>query len=205
MSNESVRRPGENRNDTIDRLLAERRPDRFVVSGDAEDRDLDIGDGWLDEIARDIEAELTPSEMPQVLLKSIRGEVRSREGFALKKVNDLLRQYDKSGQWPLFALDEPAVNGHLLNLPLGVVSRTQHPRERMKVIHEHVAFRAVTSDDLRKFAQEERRRAAGEFNARNQACMGAESLADELDDAGAVTFGDWWQRPPEANDDQGED
>jgi hypothetical protein len=202
MSN--VRRPGESHNDTIDRLLRERRPDRFVMSGDPDERDLDrnetIGAEWLDQIARDIEAELTADELPQVLLKSVRADVNAREGAALKIVNRELRQYHQSGQWPLFAIDEPAMNGHLLDLPLGVVSRSQYRGEQAKVLKEHVAFRAVTSDDLRKFAQEERRRAANEFESRNQSCAGAESLADELDLAGAVTFGEWWQRPPESLD-----
>jgi hypothetical protein len=204
MSSDRVRRPEESITDTIDRLLGERRPDRFVVSGDPEEPELDASDvirsEWLDVIAHDIEAELTSGELRHELLSNIRRQVGTREGNALRTVNDLLRKYDRTGQWPLFPIDEPAMNGHLLNLPLGVVSRSQHPRERVKVLSEHVAFRAVTSDDLRKFAQEERRRAANDFTSRNQSCAGAETLADKMDDAGAVTFGEWWQAPPDSED-----
>lgn len=194
----------ENINPEIDRLLAERRPDRFVVgdSDEPEATDEAIGSKWLDEIARDIEARVDPGELRRFVLSDMRARVRAREGVALKSVNSLLRQYDRSGQWPLFAINEPAVNGHLLNLPLGVVTRSHHSGEHQKVVREHVAFRAVMPDDLRKFAQEERRRTANESAARYESCNGAERLADEMDIAGAVTFGDWWQRPPEAEEDE---
>lgn len=195
-----IRRPDETISETIARLLAERRPDRFVVSGDPDDDDELEGEDvartdWLDQIARDIEAELTAGELRRVLLANIRQQVGVQEGQALRSVNTQLRQYHRSGEWPLFSVMDPAVNGHLLNLPLGVVTRYQQPGERVKVLKEHVAFRAVTSDDLRKFATEERRRAAKEFSARNDSCAGAEELADRLDEDGAAFFGDWWRTP----------
>lgn len=197
MSTDPIRRPDESIGETIDRLLAERRPDRFVVAGDPDHDQIDVDDvirtEWLDEIARDIEAELTAGELRRVLLANIRQQVGQHEGQALRTVNAHLRQYHRSGQWPLFSVTDPVISGYMLNLPLGVVSRYQQPGERVKVLVEHVALRAASSDDLRKFAEEERRRAAKEFTARNDACAGAEGLADELDDAGSASFGDWWR------------
>lgn len=198
----SILRPDEDPRDAIDRLLEERRPDRFVVSGDPDGAELH-GE-WLDEIAADIEAEMGGNDLRREGGENLRRKVRDRERVALRSVNTVLRGYERTGQFPLFDIQEPAVNGHLYNRPLSVETRTHHPRERAKTIIEHVAFRAVTADDLRKFADAERRRTQNDSVARYQACAGAEALADQMDEAGAVTFKEWCERPPE-DEENGDD
>lgn len=73
----------------IDKLLAERRPDRYEVDG---------GDGWLDEIADLIAMDIGVAEARFAAASAI---VRRREGEKLKAANRLLREIRESGQFPL--------------------------------------------------------------------------------------------------------
>lgn len=76
-------------NSEIDRLLAERRPDRYEPHG---------GDEWLDQIAAEV-AHLVPVGAAQAIHAA--AVVRRREGDKKKKTNQLLRDIAESGQPPL--------------------------------------------------------------------------------------------------------
>jgi hypothetical protein len=171
----------------IAKLLCEQRPDRYVVSGSATG-DLDIGDvqdtRWLDDIARQV-APMTPESLTQLLYA--RTLVGQEEGKATRLANGLLREYHRTSQLVLTWWD---VKDH----PVAVVNRLIVPGEPVKIIEERVALRACSSEDLRTFAREERRRASIDFSSRNDACLGAEETADEMDLAGAVLWLDWARR-----------
>lgn len=96
--------------------------------------------------------------------------VDQREGQATKQANALLRSVGLSKQWPLDWMD------------VG--------RRPISVGGERVRLDAARADDFRQFEVEERRRAAADFVARNQACDGAQWLADEMDAHGWTTFTD---------------
>jgi hypothetical protein len=168
-------------NRAIDDLLAERRPDRYTVrdavrADDALDADEVATTAWLDEVATEVQ-DLIPTEQTRRLFA--RQIVGQREGIATHRANDRLREIARSGQMPLGWMDQK-------DWPIAVVSRVT-VRGETKVIEERVALRAATSADYRRFATEERRRGARDFSARNDACTGAEMIADELDRQGAQT------------------
>lgn len=139
----------------VDRLLGERRPDRYELEG---------GDGWLDDIADEVEPLIPEAEARAIAARQM---VRAREGQKTKAANRVLREVFLSGQPPLDWLD-------LLNLPIAVGK-------------ERIALRAATADDFRSFATDERRRAAADFASRNATCEAAEWLADMMD-AERATF-----------------
>lgn len=116
------------------------------------------GDEWLDSITAEIAVEIDPDE---AVWELARREVKTREGEKTKSANRLLREIGETKQLPLDWLDQ-------LHLPIAVGK-------------ERVALRAATPADLRLFANEERRRAASDFTARNATCEGAEWLADHLE------------------------
>ena len=145
-------------NAKIDLLLAERRPDRYEKEG---------GDGWLDEIADDIEPLISETDARSLLATSL---VRQREGSKTRAANQAIRQL-REPQQPLDGW------WSMQNLPI-------------KVGKERVAFRAATSVDLRQFAQDERRSASQEHVTREQTCTAAEWLADLMDGQGIVAAAD---------------
>lgn len=73
----------------IERLLAEKRPDRYEREG---------GTDWLDDVAAEISADI-PDWQARTLAAS--QMVRQREGVLTKRTNELVRQIAKTGQWPL--------------------------------------------------------------------------------------------------------
>lgn len=80
-------------NPEIDRLLAERRPDRYEPDG---------GDEWLDGIADEV-APLIPASRAQVLAAG--QAVRQRETQKLRHANRLLREIYETRQLPLGWMD----------------------------------------------------------------------------------------------------
>lgn len=161
----------------IGRLLAERRPDRYTVGGVSDDGESETA--WLREIADEI-APLIP--VSQAITALARNLVNQQEAGATRRANSFLRELARDGQPPLMWADEA-------NWPISVVSRD--PDAPTKKIEERVALRAVTSHDARLFANEERRRAAADFAARNETCVGAEMCADGADAAGLHTIWQW--------------
>lgn len=162
-------------------LLPERRPDRYTVDGPA-DEDDETPTGWLDLIAEEVKHLAPDDEIRKVLARNVVGQ---EEGHATRRANDLLRKIGRTGQPPLDWFDTK-------DWPIAVVSfHTDSLTQERKKIEERVALRASTAQDLRSFATEERRRAAGDFSARNDACTGAEFAADQMDTVGAITFSDW--------------
>ena len=81
-------------NGTIDRLLADRRPDRYEHG---------LSDGWLDDLADSEIAPILPEA--QVRRFHARTLVRNREGSKTQRTNRLLRDIYESGQLPLDWLD----------------------------------------------------------------------------------------------------
>jgi hypothetical protein len=116
------------------------------------------GDEWLDLIADEVADFIPEAEARQLHASKL---VRDRERRKTSKTNDLLREVYRTGQAPLAWFD-------VLHTPLAVGK-------------ERVALRAATSKDFRTFATEERKRAANDFSARNDACEGAELIADQMD------------------------
>jgi len=173
-------------------LLAECRPDRYTVDGPT-DEDDETTTRWLDDVAEKVKGLVPDDEVRKVLARNV---VNYEEGRATRRANDLLRKIGRTGQVPLDWFDTK-------DWPIAVVSFHTDPlTQERKKIEERVALRASTAQDLRSFATEERRRAAGDFSARNDACVGAELAAGEMDTAGAITFSDWLNaEPPDVDDD----
>jgi len=182
----------------IDRLLRDRRPDRYKVNEESDTEDVDVEDvgatHWLDDVAAEV-APLIPEEyVRQLYARTLVGQ---REGAATRKANGLLRDTHRTGQLVLGWWD---VKDH----PIAVIERLITRGERVKIVEERVAIRAAKSDDFRKFATEERRKASVDFTARNDACLGAEWTADEMDAAGASSWLIWAEQvcpPPPPEDD----
>lgn len=85
----------------IDRLLGERRPDRYEPDG---------GDEWLDLIADEIQYLIPESEARAIVARQA---VRRRETDKLRAANRLLREIYDSKQLPVDWLDT-------MSLPMGV-------------------------------------------------------------------------------------
>jgi hypothetical protein len=175
-------------NSEIDRLLHERRPDRYTVRGDDQDSpELTSGEvettNWLDQVADEVDSPAVTEAVRQIFLRSLVGQ---REGQKTRKGNKALRDLDRHGVQPL--------TYEWVDEPIAVVTRVIQPGERVKVIEERVALRAATPKDLRDFATEERRRAAKEFGTRNLTCENAEWLADQLVEVGAGNVRAWIER-----------
>lgn len=172
-------------NKEIDRLLRERRPDRYTVRGHEDDRtDLDVDEvetnAWLDAIAADVEHLIPEATMRRLYARSLVGQ---REGGATRNGNKALRDIDLTGQEPL--------TWDWLDEPIAVVSRVIQPGGRVKVIEERVALRAANPKDLQDFATEERRRAGKDFTTRNFTCEKAEALAEQMIASGSRDLGSW--------------
>lgn len=177
----------------ISRLLAEKRPDRYTVRDTVTDPDddddlanLDVEEteeetSWLDEIADEV-ADLVPEEEVRKLYA--RKVVGQEEGRATRRANGLLRKIKQTGQLVLTWFD-------VKDDPVAVVTRIVEPGKRDRIREERVALRAMTPRDLRDFATEERRRAAGDFAARNATCEGAEMVADWMTRGGFSRFESW--------------
>lgn len=125
------------------------------------DRYDEATDGWLDDIAAEVADMIADDDARFLHARSL---VRRREGEKTKSANKLLRQIFEDKQFPLDWMD-------MANLPIAVDK-------------ERVALRAVTSADLRQFANDERRAAANDFSTRNTTCEAAEWIADLMDSNG---------------------
>lgn len=184
----------------IDRILAEKRPDRYVVrdSGIMTEADSLIPDvdglfdedtepedssetAWLDDVAEEVANLVPDEEIRKLYARKIVGE---REGNATRRANRLLRKIGRTGQLVLGWWGQE-------NDPVSVKNRIVVPGKQVRIKEERVALRAMLSADFRRFAAEERRRAAGDFAARNDTCTGAEWLAERLEQTGAVNFHAW--------------
>lgn len=164
----------------IDELLKNGRPDRYTAdTGRTEDGKLRIA--FLEEIAVEIEPLIVEKDAVRALARTL---VVQREVRATRSANKFLRDFAETGQLPMLWTEDGA-------WPLSVVTYTT--TSPIKKLEERVALRAVTVDDARLFANEERRVAAKDFAARNQTCVGAEKAANGAIEAGVLLIWDWFQ------------
>lgn len=163
-------------NDEIDsRINSARRPDRYNPDNDAECQ-------WLDDIASEIEVLIPEKQARAIYAKDL---VHRREGQAGRRTNDLHRT--------IFRTQQPLLDLELLGAqdwPLSVAERKMTP-DGLRNVRTRVALRAATVDDLSKSAVYERREAAQDFSARNDACSGKERVADEMEEQHDPTWLDW--------------
>lgn len=124
---------------------------------------------WMATVDADV-APLVP--VADARLIAARQLVQARETRATKAVNRLLREVGRTGQPPLGWFD-------LARRPIAWDAH-------------RVRLDECLSGDFRDWAAYERRAAANEFTARNDACEGAERIADELDAAGARVVSEIW-------------
>lgn len=142
----------------IDRLLTERRPDRYEVEG---------GDEWLDTIADEVGPSISVAEARFIAARS---QVRRREGEKLKATNRLLREIHESGEVPLDWLDTA-------HLPVAV------GKERVALRAMRAEdFRTFAGDERRRAANDFTTRnescAAAEWLADRMDATGTELLVD---------------------------
>lgn len=122
---------------------------------------------WMVAVGDQVAYLILPREAQRQLALDL---VKKREIVKLRQSNRLLRDIYRTGQLPLGWFD-------LLPSPIAVGL-------------ERVTLRVITTPDLEKFATEERRRAAREFAARNDAVEGAELLCKWMTAAGARHLAD---------------
>lgn len=115
---------------------------------------------WQEPVVDMVASEIDELEARQLAAERI---VSLAEAAATRRTNKLLREISQEGAYPLDWL-----TAHAWPLAVGE--------------SERVALRAATAADYRRFAQRERRAAANDFAARNDACEGAEKMADLLDE-----------------------
>jgi hypothetical protein len=177
----------------IDTLLAENRPDRYLIrdstreTADDEDDAIDVDDedevsdtGWLDDIATEIVDLIPEAEAKQLYARALVG---GREKRATTGANGFLRKIQRTGQLPLGWLDlEP--------FPISVITR-MYTESRPRIREERVALRAASADDFEKFAIETRRVAGKKFAATNETASGAERLAEWIRISPCNNFHDW--------------
>ncbi|RPI11308.1 MAG: hypothetical protein EHM63_01850 [Actinobacteria bacterium] len=174
----------------IKQLLAEMRPDRYTVSStvgeEVADEELDedavetADAAWLDDVAAKI-APLLPTEQSQRLLA--RNLVRQMEGAATRSANALLRKIARSGQ-PVLDWMEYS------DYPIAVTWE-EIKEGRIEKRQERVTLRAAEARELDQWELVERRRAAKDFAARNEACDGAQLVAKLMRAGGFMTFAGW--------------
>lgn len=172
----------------IARALDEERPDRYVVSDSTEDRDdLQIPSeetpdvDWINEVADRFADQIPDSVARKLHARTIAKRVESTN---LRRGNRKIRELYESDQLELGWLETA-------NYPVAVVHRITQEGEPTRKRIERVRVAAMTSNDLRIFAQEERRNAARDFATRNETCDAAESIAEEMDRRGHETVRDW--------------
>ena len=122
---------------------------------------------WRDPVYAAVAIQVTVAQARHIAAQHI---VDQREGQATRQANALLREVGRTKQWPLDWMDVD--------------------RRPLSIGGDRVRLDAVEARDLREWELEERRRAASEFVACNQACDGAKWLADEMDGNGWSTFAD---------------
>lgn len=120
------------------------------------------GDEWLDLIVDEVANSIPVAEARALAARQL---VRNRETSKLRAANRIIREIGINRLLPMDWLDT-------VHLPISVGK-------------ERVSLRAATPNDFRRFATEERRRAASDFTSRNQTCEAAEFIADHMDATGA--------------------
>lgn len=166
-------------NAEIDRLLRERRPDRY---------DSEAGTGWLDEVAAEIEPMVEGERVVRRLASQL---VRSREAVATRKANKLMRDISRSVESGEPLMQEAIDWMMSFDWPLSIPDMLENDQGKMETVTTRVALRALTSDDLRLFALRERQAADKDYAARAASCKGAEWVASQMDSANAVNLREW--------------
>lgn len=123
---------------------------------------------WQAPVIAAVAGDITIEEARQIAAGRL---VSNAEATATRRTNKLLRQIIETGALPLDWMD-------CLSWPLAIDD------------NERVALRAANADDLRRFANRERRAAANDFAARNESCEGALRLADLMAECGATVAAD---------------
>lgn len=161
------------------------RPDRYTIGGITDDGESETA--FLTAVAADIEPLIPEAEAKKRLAQTL---VNAEESKATRRANDFFKDYARSGQPPMFWMEDGA-------WPVSITS--EHPDDKTKRITERVALRALSANDALAFAHEERRRAAKDFAARNESCEGAELAAERTKAAGKTLIWDYFPtvEPPE--------
>lgn len=116
---------------------------------------------WMDPVVDLLMAEIDPDEARRALALS---EAKSYEASGTRSTNALLRQVATSGAWPLDWMERR-------NWPLALDGK-------------RVRLGDATADDFDDFANRERRAAALDFTARDDACEGAQKIAAMIREQG---------------------
>jgi hypothetical protein len=125
--------------------------------------DIDWAAAVVDAIADSIPAAVAQQRTAEQIVRGV-------ERTATRRTNKLMREVLTAGALPLDWMD-------CADWP-------------MAVAEERVCLRAMTAEDLRRFADDEEEAASKDFAARLDAVKGARLLADEIDDQGCRTVGD---------------
>lgn len=118
-------------------------------------------DDWIEVIVEQLFGRVSIAEAQRM---AVRMEAERVERRAMKRGNQVLRD----------CLTKPILDPAFYDLPLSVGN-------------ERVAFRAMTPNDFRTFANEERKRAAADFTTREETCRSAETIAVRMDKFGWKT------------------
>lgn len=128
---------------------------------------------WRDPVVAEVERLIPDLEAKAIAARELVGR---REGRATRVVTEHLREIHRTRQPPLDWMD--------------------HGPRPLALDGERVRLDAAGAADFRDWATTERKRNAQQFTARNDACEGADWIADQLDAAGAATLGDLWGGAP---------
>ena len=120
---------------------------------------------WRNDVYRIVASTLDPDEAQMIAAKVL---VDKRETKATRTANRVFREIARNGTWPADWLD-------LADVPISIDN-------------ERVCLRVVTAEELLRWSGSERREAAADFSARNDACKGAEMLAKQMTAVGALTL-----------------
>lgn len=114
-----------------------------------------------------VAGQLAPEDAQLIAAKIL---VDKRESQATKRANKVFRTVARTKAWP--------------------VDWMELTDEPISVDEDRICLRVATAEDLRRWAASERREASSDFSARNDACVGAEWMADEMASTGALTLFD---------------
>lgn len=128
---------------------------------DATERD------WRSTTYAAVAAQLAPEDARLIAARIM---VDKRESQATKRANRVFRRIARTKEWPIDWMD-------LADEPISVDDA-------------RICLRVATAEDLRRWAASERRDASADFTSRNDACVGAEWIADAMVSLGAMTLFD---------------
>lgn len=179
--------------------MDEDRPDRYFVKGPPEDADdaresdeLHEGIEWLDRVCEEFKDRVPPAEAQLRSVKQVAGRLESGN---LRRGNKHLRNLGEASQIPL-AL---ASLDYHVSVRHRIIKKGERPRDNP----ERVRIGALTSSDLRVFADAERRQAGDEHAVRIETCKVADMLADEVDAYSVTTLDEWRARKVEEAESSG--